>query len=71
MSRNLLTTADHYPIVRSLSYPNAVEVVFVIFTLGFILEEFAASKEHGWTGELERVILTRLINRFSLRTQRM
>jgi hypothetical protein len=22
-----------------------------VFTLGFMLEEFAASKEHGWTGE--------------------
>ncbi|ORY27179.1 hypothetical protein BCR39DRAFT_538819 [Naematelia encephala] len=28
---------------------NAVEVIFIVFTWGFILEEFAASKEHGWT----------------------
>ncbi|KAK4686667.1 hypothetical protein P7C73_g3457, partial [Tremellales sp. Uapishka_1] len=31
-----------------------IEVVFIVFTLGFTLDEFAASKEHGWTG-MERL----------------
>jgi hypothetical protein len=32
-----------------IDHPKVPEIMFIIFTLGFSLEEFAASKEHGWT----------------------
>ncbi len=34
---------------RNLDRPKIHEILFIIFTLGFSLDEFAASKEHGWT----------------------
>ncbi|WWD16005.1 hypothetical protein CI109_100429 [Kwoniella shandongensis] len=34
---------------RDLHQVNAIEIIYVIFSFGFILDEFAASKEHGWT----------------------
>jgi hypothetical protein len=37
--------------VKQLEYIHPVEYVFVVVTFGFMLDEFAASKEHGWTGE--------------------
>lgn len=27
------------------------EIAFVLFSAGFVLDEFATSKEHGFTGE--------------------
>lgn len=36
---------------RNLTRVELTEGVFIVFTLGFMLEEFAASQEHGWTGE--------------------
>lgn len=38
--------------VKELERVHPVEAVFVVVTFGFMLDEFAASKEHGWTGEL-------------------
>ncbi|ORX39957.1 hypothetical protein BD324DRAFT_615672 [Kockovaella imperatae] len=34
---------------KRLDRPNVVEIVNFVYTLGFMLDEFAASKEHGWT----------------------
>lgn len=45
------------PVVKELGRVHPVEAVFVVVTFGFMLEEFAASKEHGWTGELPRVLI--------------
>lgn len=36
--------------MKQLERIHPVEAVFVVVTFGFMLEEFAASKEHGWTG---------------------
>ena len=36
-------------LVRDLKRLTIIEVVFIVFTFGFMLEEVAASKEHGWT----------------------
>ncbi|WVQ78363.1 hypothetical protein IAT38_000448 [Cryptococcus sp. DSM 104549] len=33
---------------RDLHHITVVEIVYVVFSFGFILDEFAASKEHGW-----------------------
>ncbi|EMD33909.1 hypothetical protein CERSUDRAFT_107712 [Gelatoporia subvermispora B] len=33
---------------RDVNYMNGFEIVFVIFALAFALEEYTASKEHGW-----------------------
>jgi hypothetical protein len=38
-------------IVKNLERVQPVEAIFVVVTFGFMLDEFAASKEHGWTGE--------------------
>jgi hypothetical protein len=38
-------------LVKELEKVHPVEAVFVVVTFGFMLDEFAASKEHGWTGE--------------------
>ena len=35
---------------KDLDHITALEIVFIIFTFGFTLDEFAASQEHGWTG---------------------
>jgi hypothetical protein len=43
-----LTEAD-IP-ARDINAPTVIEIVSVVFTFGFILDEFAASQEHGWTG---------------------
>ena len=39
-----------FGIVKELERVHPVEAIFVVVTFGFMLEEFAASKEHGWTG---------------------
>jgi len=36
--------------VKNLDQVTAVEVAFMVFTAGFMLDEFAASHEHGWVG---------------------
>ncbi|KIR25457.1 nonselective cation channel [Cryptococcus deuterogattii LA55] len=33
---------------RDLHHLTVVEIVYIFFSFGFILDEFAASKEHGW-----------------------
>ncbi|OCF36454.1 nonselective cation channel [Kwoniella heveanensis BCC8398] len=33
---------------KDLYHIAVIEVIYIIFSFGFILEEFAASKEHGW-----------------------
>ncbi|WVW82960.1 hypothetical protein I302_104976 [Kwoniella bestiolae CBS 10118] len=33
---------------KDLHHIQAIEIIYIIFSFGFILEEFAASKEHGW-----------------------
>jgi hypothetical protein len=38
-------------IVKELEKVHPIEAVFVFVTFGFMLDEFAASKEHGWTGK--------------------
>ncbi|KAF9514620.1 hypothetical protein BS47DRAFT_1294946 [Hydnum rufescens UP504] len=40
---------------KNLSHITASEVVFMVFVLGFMLDEFAASQEHGWTSRLFEV----------------
>lgn len=35
--------------LKDVNHLSAAEIVFIIFTLGFALDEFATSKEHGWT----------------------
>nr|XP_018263732.1 nonselective cation channel [Kwoniella dejecticola CBS 10117]OBR85890.1 nonselective cation channel [Kwoniella dejecticola CBS 10117] len=37
---------------KDLHHVQAIEIIYIVFSFGFILEEFAASKEHGWAGEL-------------------
>lgn len=37
--------------MKQLERVHPVEGVFVVVTFGFMLDEFAASKEHGWSGE--------------------
>ena len=44
-------------IVKELERVHPVEAVFVVVTFGFMLDEFAASKEHGWTGESSLLLL--------------
>ncbi|KAL7424047.1 hypothetical protein Q5752_001632 [Cryptotrichosporon argae] len=34
---------------RGLTRVSVLEVVFILYTLGFALDEFAQSKEHGWS----------------------
>ncbi|WRT67253.1 uncharacterized protein IL334_004220 [Kwoniella shivajii] len=34
---------------KDLNHIQVIEIIYIIFSFGFILEEFAASKEHGWT----------------------
>lgn len=52
----------HYTfIVKELGRVHPVEGIFVVVTFGFMLEEFAASKEHGWTGEFTLHVSTRII----------
>lgn len=31
----------------------SVEAFFVLYTFGFMLDEFAAARENGWFGELD------------------
>jgi hypothetical protein len=26
-----------------------IEIIYILYTFGFILDEFASSKEHGWS----------------------
>lgn len=33
---------------RDLHHLTVVEIIYIVFSFGFILDEFAASKEHGW-----------------------
>nr|XP_019013635.1 nonselective cation channel [Kwoniella pini CBS 10737]OCF52416.1 nonselective cation channel [Kwoniella pini CBS 10737] len=33
---------------KDLHHVQAIEIIYIIFSFGFVLEEFAASKEHGW-----------------------
>ncbi|WVF72035.1 hypothetical protein IAT40_006847 [Kwoniella sp. CBS 6097] len=33
---------------KDLHHIAVIEIIYIIFSFGFILEEFAASKEHGW-----------------------
>ncbi|WWC61005.1 uncharacterized protein I303_103582 [Kwoniella dejecticola CBS 10117] len=33
---------------KDLHHVQAIEIIYIVFSFGFILEEFAASKEHGW-----------------------
>ncbi|WWC89900.1 uncharacterized protein L201_004829 [Kwoniella dendrophila CBS 6074] len=33
---------------KDLHHIQAIEIIYMVFSFGFILEEFAASKEHGW-----------------------
>ncbi|OCF71722.1 nonselective cation channel [Kwoniella mangroviensis CBS 8886] len=33
---------------KDLHHIQVIEIIYIIFSFGFILEEFAASKEHGW-----------------------
>ncbi|KAE8541109.1 hypothetical protein D1P53_002463 [Cryptococcus gattii VGV] len=33
---------------RDLHHLTVVEIIYIFFSFGFILDEFAASKEHGW-----------------------
>lgn len=40
---------------------NAPEILFIVFSCGFVLEEFAASQEHGWAGKSCTVIGRRLL----------
>jgi hypothetical protein len=40
--------ADHTG--RDINHVTIIEIVSAVFTFGFILDEFAASQEHGWTG---------------------
>lgn len=35
---------------RDLHHLTVVEIIYIVFSFGFILDEFAASKEHGWAG---------------------
>ncbi|KAK8869725.1 hypothetical protein IAR55_000293 [Kwoniella newhampshirensis] len=35
--------------LRDLHHITVIEIIYVIFSFGFILDEFATSKEHGWT----------------------
>jgi hypothetical protein len=37
--------------VKELEYVHPVEAIFIAVSFGFILEEVATSKEHGWTSE--------------------
>lgn len=37
--------------VKELDRMHPVEAVFIVVSFGFILEEVATSKEHGWTSE--------------------
>ncbi|ODN98517.1 nonselective cation channel [Cryptococcus wingfieldii CBS 7118] len=34
---------------RDLNHIAVVEIVYMVFSFGFMLDEFAASKEHGWS----------------------
>ena len=43
--------------VKELERVHPVEAVFVVVTFGFMLDEFAASKEHGWTGKSSLLLL--------------
>ncbi|WVN86773.1 uncharacterized protein L203_101945 [Cryptococcus depauperatus CBS 7841] len=34
---------------RDLHRVTTVEIIYIVFSFGFVLDEFATSKEHGWT----------------------
>ena len=36
---------------KDLNTMNTFEKVFIVFAAAFALEEYTASKEHGWTSE--------------------
>lgn len=38
-------------IEKDMDFMNGFEFVFIIFAAAFALEEYTASKEHGWTSE--------------------
>jgi hypothetical protein len=44
-------------LAKNTRHIGPVEIVFIVFVLGFTLDEFAASKEHGWTSTLFSVSL--------------
>lgn len=46
-----------------------VEGMFIVFTAGFVLDEFATSQEHGWTGEYRAAETSELMD--SIRCQRV
>jgi len=37
---------------KHLGVVSGIEVIFVIYTFGIVLDEFAAARESGWLGEL-------------------
>ena len=37
---------------KNLDAMNGFEKVFIVFAAAFALEEYTASKEHGWTSKL-------------------
>ena len=50
---------------KDTDFMNGFEIVFIIFAAAFALEEYTASKEHGWTSESSACLRMTLLGKYS------